>query len=62
MGETVAIWRVEEEWGPDWLWKAEALFQGIKRHWREADHSLSSAAEVKKSWIYKFIPPYVLMT
>ncbi|PNF14032.1 hypothetical protein B7P43_G03593, partial [Cryptotermes secundus] len=37
------------------------LYQGIKRQGREADHSPSSSAEVKKMWIYTSAPTYVFM-
>jgi hypothetical protein len=33
-----------------------ALSPGVKRLGREADHSLSTSAEVKKMWIYTFTP------
>jgi hypothetical protein len=36
-------------------------FSGIKRHWREADHSPPASAEVKKMWIYTSTPPYAFM-
>jgi hypothetical protein len=36
-------------------------FQGVKRPGREADHSPPTSAEVKKTWIYTFIPPYTFM-
>jgi hypothetical protein len=38
-----------------------ALSPEIKRPGREADHSLSTSAEVKKMWIYKSTPPYAFM-
>jgi hypothetical protein len=28
---------------------------------READHSLPTSAEVKKTWVYTSTPPYVFM-
>jgi hypothetical protein len=34
---------------------------GIMRQGREADHSLSISAEVKKTCIYTSIPPYVFL-
>jgi hypothetical protein len=34
---------------------------GVKRQGREADHSLPTSAEVKKTWIYTSIPLYVFM-
>jgi hypothetical protein len=36
-------------------------FSGVKRQEREADHSLSPSAEVKKMWIYTSTPLYVFM-
>jgi hypothetical protein len=38
-----------------------ALCPGLKRPGREADHSPSTSAEVKKMWIYTSTPPYFLM-
>jgi hypothetical protein len=37
------------------------LSQGVKRPECEADHSPPTSAEVKKIWIYTFIPPYAFM-
>jgi hypothetical protein len=34
---------------------------GVKRPGREADHSPPTSAEVKKTLIYTFTPPYVFM-
>jgi hypothetical protein len=42
-------------------WVTGALFLGVKRPWREADHSPPSSAEVKITWSYTFIPKYVFM-
>jgi hypothetical protein len=39
----------------------EALFPGVKRPGREADHSLPASAEVKKMWINTPTPPYAFM-
>jgi hypothetical protein len=36
-----------------------AVSPGIKRPRREADHSTSSSADVKNTWIYTSTPPYV---
>jgi hypothetical protein len=36
--------------------------QGVKRPWREADHSPPASAEVKKVWICTSTPPYAFMT
>jgi hypothetical protein len=36
-------------------------FGGVKRPGREADHSPPASAEVKKTWVYTFTPPYVFM-
>jgi hypothetical protein len=38
-------------------WVPGALFLGIKRQGREADHSPPSSAEVKNPWSYASIPP-----
>jgi hypothetical protein len=34
---------------------------GVKRKGREADHSPPTIVEVKKTWIYTSIPPFVFM-
>jgi hypothetical protein len=34
---------------------------GVKRPWREADHSPPSNAEVKNAWSYTSTPQYVFM-
>jgi hypothetical protein len=39
-----------------------ALPTEMKRPGHEADHSLPTSAEVKKTWIYTSTPPYVFMT
>jgi hypothetical protein len=36
-------------------------FPGVKRPWREADHSPPTSAKVKKMWIYTSTPPYAFM-
>jgi hypothetical protein len=38
-----------------------ALYPGVRRSGREADHSPPISAEVKKSWVYTSTPPYVFM-
>jgi hypothetical protein len=38
-----------------------ALYPGVKRPGREADHSPPTSAEVKKMWIYTSTSPYVFM-
>jgi hypothetical protein len=39
-----------------------ALFPGVKRPGRKADHSPPSSAEVEKAWSYTFtLPQYVFM-
>jgi hypothetical protein len=43
-------------------WVPSALSPGVKRPGREADHSPPTSAEVKKTWIYTFTPPYVFVT
>jgi hypothetical protein len=35
---------------------------GLKRQGREADHSPSASADVKKMWIYASTPPYALIS
>jgi hypothetical protein len=42
-------------------WIPGALFPGVKRQEREADHSSPTSAEVKKIWIYTSTPPYAFM-
>jgi hypothetical protein len=44
---------------PPVQWVPEALFPGVKRQGREAEHSSPTSAEVKKMWIYTSTPPYV---
>jgi hypothetical protein len=36
-------------------------FPWVKRPEREGDHSLSTSAEVKKTWVYTFTPLYAFM-
>jgi hypothetical protein len=38
-----------------------ALFLGVKRPEREADHSPPISAEVNKMWMYTSTPPHALM-
>jgi hypothetical protein len=42
-------------------WELGALSPGVKRPGREADHSPTTSAEVKKLWIYTSTPPYAFM-
>jgi hypothetical protein len=42
---------------PPIQWVPEALFLGVKRTGRVADHSPPSSAEVKNVWSYTFTPP-----
>jgi hypothetical protein len=35
---------------------------GLKRPWREADHSHRTSTEVKENWIYTSTPPYASMS
>jgi hypothetical protein len=42
-------------------WAPRALFPGVKRPRREADHSPPASAEVKKTWISTSTPPYAFM-
>jgi hypothetical protein len=54
---------------PYWLWGHPASyamgtggsFSEVKRPWGEADHSPSTSAEVKKTWVYTSTPPHVFM-
>jgi hypothetical protein len=46
---------------PPIQWVPGAISLGVRRPGREADHSLPTSAEVKKIWIYTFIPPYAFM-
>jgi hypothetical protein len=55
---------------PDWLWCTPSLlsndYQGlfypeVKWEVREADHSPPTNTKIKKTWICKYIPPYVFM-
>jgi hypothetical protein len=39
----------------------EAVSLRVKRPGREADHSPTTSAEIKKMWIYTSTPPYVFM-
>jgi hypothetical protein len=41
-------------------WVPWGLSPGVKRPGREADHSLQTSAEVKKTWIYASAPPILL--
>jgi hypothetical protein len=38
-----------------------ALSLEVQRPGREADHSLPTTVEVKKTWVYTSTPPYVYM-
>jgi hypothetical protein len=42
-------------------WVPGALFPGLKRPGREADHSPPTSAEVKNMWIYTSIPSHAFM-
>jgi hypothetical protein len=46
---------------PPIQWVPGVLSPGVKRPWREADHSPPTSAEVKKMWIYTSTPPYAFM-
>jgi hypothetical protein len=46
---------------PPIQWVPWALFPGVKRPGREADHSPPASAEVKKMWIYTATPLYAYM-
>jgi hypothetical protein len=55
---------------PDRLWDLPNLlsnacrgsFPGLNRPGREADRSPPTSAEVKKIWIYTFLPPYAFIS
>jgi hypothetical protein len=42
-------------------WVPGALFPGVKRPKREADHSPQTSAVMKKMWIYTSTTPYAFM-
>jgi hypothetical protein len=42
-------------------WIPVALYPGLKRQWREADHSPPSSAKVKNAWRYTSTSQYVFM-
>jgi hypothetical protein len=42
-------------------WVSGAIYLGVKRSGREADHSPPTSAKVKKIWIYTSTPPYAFM-
>jgi hypothetical protein len=42
-------------------WVRGAVYAGVKRPGHEAYHSPPTSAEVKKTWVYTFPPPYVFM-
>jgi hypothetical protein len=46
---------------PPTQWVPRALSPGVKRPGREADHSPSASAKVKKMWIYTSTPSYAFM-
>jgi hypothetical protein len=46
---------------PPIQWIPGALFPGIERQGREADHSLPSSADVKNGAAISPLPPYVFM-
>jgi hypothetical protein len=51
-------------WDPPNLpiqWALGALFLGVKRAEREADHSPPTSVEVKKTWICTSTPPHAFM-
>jgi hypothetical protein len=51
-------------WGPPDIlirWVQEALSPVIKRPEHEGVHSPPNSAEVNKTWIYIFTPPYAFM-
>jgi hypothetical protein len=42
-------------------WVPGTLSPGVKRPWREADHSLPTSAKVNKTWTYTFTPQYIFI-
>jgi hypothetical protein len=46
---------------PPIQWLPGALFSGVKREEREADHSPPTCAKIKATWTYKSTPPYAFM-
>jgi hypothetical protein len=46
---------------PHWLWGLPNRVLGVKLQKREDDHSPTTSAEVKKTWIYTSTPPYAFM-
>jgi hypothetical protein len=46
---------------PPIQWVPGVLSPGVKRSGSEADRSLPTSAEVKKTWIYTSTPPYAFM-
>jgi hypothetical protein len=57
--------RPDRPWGqsqPHIQWVPGALFTGVKRQGREADHLLSTSADDKKVWMYcASTPPYAFI-
>jgi hypothetical protein len=45
---------------PPIQWVPGALSPGVKRPGREADHTLPTSAEVKKTWVYTSTLPYLM--
>jgi hypothetical protein len=43
-------------------WVLGDLSPGVSQPGRETDHSPPTNAEVKNTWIYTSIPPYIFMT
>jgi hypothetical protein len=46
---------------PPIQWELGSISSAVKRSGREADHSPTTSAEVKKMWIYVYTPPYAFM-
>jgi hypothetical protein len=57
MSSRPALWSTQ----PPLQWVPGALSSGVKRQGREAEHSSSTTAEVKKMWIYTSTPPHAFM-
>jgi hypothetical protein len=46
---------------PSIQWVPGALSPEVKPPGRETDHSHPASADIKKMWIYRYIPPYDFM-
>jgi hypothetical protein len=53
--------RIREPTHPPIQWARRALFLGVKRSGRKADHSPPTNVEIKNTWVYTSNPPYVFI-